>query len=87
MPITGEMVVSGTLEPNKKRMKKRFIIANTLVLLCFCLSLTRGQEQNKNRDYQYALIEAVRYKNLGNLPEAIKRYGQVIKAKPDCANF
>ena len=66
-------------------MKKRFIIANTLVLLCFYLSLTLGQEQNTNRDYQYALIEAVKYKNLGNLPEAIKYYGMVIKEKPDCA--
>lgn len=66
-------------------MRKHFIIANTLILLCFYLSMSRGQEQNTNRDYQYVLIEAVKHKNLGNLPEAIRYYGMVIKDKPDCA--
>ena len=37
-----------------------------------------------NNDYQYALIEAVKQKNLGNLPEAVKLYRLVIKEKPDC---
>lgn len=44
-----------------------------------------AQEQADNRDYQYALIEAVKQKNLGNLSEAVKLYKLVIKEKPDCA--
>ncbi len=43
-----------------------------------------GQETGGNKDYQYALIEAVKQKNLGNLPEAVKLYRLVIKDKPDC---
>lgn len=35
-------------------------------------------------DYQYALIEAVKQKNLGNVSEAVKLYRLVIKEKPDC---
>ena len=66
-------------------MKKRFLIANVLVLLSLYISPGRGQEQNASRDYQYVLIEAVKKKNLGNLPEAIRLYGLVIKDKPDCA--
>ncbi len=64
---------------------KGVIIGLSLGLM-FSLSLiSRGQEQNDNKDYQYALIEAVKQKNLGNLGEAIKLYGLVIKDKPDCA--
>ena len=47
--------------------------------------LIYAQEERQNNDYQYALIEAVKQKNLGNLPEAIKLYNLVIKSKPDCA--
>lgn len=43
-----------------------------------------GQETGGNKDYQYALIEAVKQKNLGNLPEAVKLYRLVIKDQPDC---
>lgn len=43
-----------------------------------------AQEQEDNNDYQYALIEAVKQKNLGNFPEAIKLYRLVIRSKPDC---
>lgn len=56
-----------------------------LGLMFFFASVSNGQKQSNNRDYQYALIEAVKQKNLGNLPEAIKLYGLVIKDKPDCA--
>ena len=56
-----------------------------LGLMFFFASVSKGQEQSNNRDYQYVLIEAVKQKNLGNLPEAIKLYGLVIKDKPDCA--
>ncbi len=43
-----------------------------------------GQKRDGNNDYQYALIEAVKQKNLGNFPEAVKLYRLVIKDKPDC---
>ncbi|MCK4749883.1 MAG: hypothetical protein KAT15_22660, partial [Bacteroidales bacterium] len=43
-----------------------------------------GQVKAGNEDYQYALIEAVKQKNLGNLPEAVKLYRLVIKEKADC---
>lgn len=43
-----------------------------------------GQEAEDNNDYQYALIEAVKQKNLGNLAEAVKLYKLVIQNKPDC---
>lgn len=43
-----------------------------------------GQESESNNDYQYALIEAVKQKNLGNLSEAVKLYNLVIKEKEDC---
>ena len=54
-------------------------------MLASFLSPAWGQETQANIDYQYALIEAVKQKNLGNLPEALKLYGLVIKEKPDCA--
>ena len=43
-----------------------------------------AQKKPDNNDYQYALIEAVKQKNLGNLTEAVKLYNLVIKEKPDC---
>lgn len=43
-----------------------------------------GQEEGGSNDYQYALIEAVKQKNLGNLPEAVKLYRLVVKDKPSC---
>jgi len=66
-------------------MKKSVITGIVLSLLFSLASVSQGQEQDNNRDYQYALIEAVKQKNLGNLPEAIKLYGLVIKDRPDCA--
>ena len=56
-----------------------------LGLMFSYVSLVQGQKQDNSRDYQYALIEAVKQKNFGNLSEAIKLYGLVIKDKPDCA--
>lgn len=43
-----------------------------------------GQQEAGDTDYQYALIEAVKQKNLGNPSEAAKLYRLVIKEKPDC---
>ena len=43
-----------------------------------------GQESRSNNDYQYALIDAVKHKNLGNISEAVKLYNLVIKEKADC---
>lgn len=51
----------------------------------FLAVVVQGQEEEDNKDYQYVLIEAVKQKNLGNLPEAVKLYNLVIKDKPDCA--
>jgi tetratricopeptide (TPR) repeat protein len=66
-------------------MKKRVITGIVLSLLFSLASVSQAQEQDNSRDYQYALIEAVKQKNFGNLPEAIKLYGLVIKERPDCA--
>ncbi len=76
---------SDILVPNNERMKKSVITGFVLSLLFSLASVSQGQEKDNNRDYQYALIEAVKQKNLGNLPEAIKLYGLVIKDRPDCA--
>ena len=84
MNLSGAKEVSDIPVPNKKRMKKNVIIGFVLGLLFSLASVSRGQEQNSNRDYQYALIEAVKQKNIGNLSEAIKLYNLVIKDKPDC---
>jgi tetratricopeptide (TPR) repeat protein len=74
--------VRGIPEPNKERMTKYTIILISLLLLIS--PFTRGQEKVNNNDYQFALIEAVKQKNLGNLAGAVKLYSRVIKEKPDC---
>jgi tetratricopeptide (TPR) repeat protein len=79
-----EKEVSGTPGPNNYRMKNNLIIALVLGLFFSFTSPSGGQEKS-SMDYQYVLIEAVKQKNFGNLPEAIKLYGLVIKEKPDCA--
>jgi tetratricopeptide (TPR) repeat protein len=38
-----------------------------------------GYAQSENTDYQYALIEAVKQKNLGNIPGAIELYKMVLE--------
>jgi len=53
------------------------------MLLSFSINCM-GQKREGNNDYQYALIEAVKQKNLGSFPEAVKLYKLVIKDKPDC---
>lgn len=80
-----EVGVSGIPGPNRMMMKKGIIIGLLLGLVFSFSTVSRGQEQSENKDYQYALIEAVKQKNLGNLSEAIKLYGLVIKDQPDCA--
>jgi tetratricopeptide (TPR) repeat protein len=66
-------------------MKNHLFTAMILALLFCCISQSGGQEKQASRDYQYALIEAVKQKNLGNLSGALKIYTGVIKEKPDCA--
>jgi tetratricopeptide (TPR) repeat protein len=66
-------------------MKKKRLIAVVLTLVLGFFPVVYAQEVEQNNDYQYALIEAVKQKNLGNLPEAVKLYNLVIKEKPDCA--
>jgi len=64
----------------RRRMTISAIAVMMLVTLC---ETSMGQESGS--DYQYALIEAVKQKNLGNLSEAVKLYRLVIREKPDCA--
>lgn len=66
-------------------MKRRAIIGLFLGLIFSFVSDSWGQEGDNNMEYQYVLIEAVKQKNIGNLSEAVKLYGLVIKEKPDCA--
>jgi len=66
-------------------MKNKGLIAAVLTLVLGLSPGVYAQEDEQNNDYQYALIEAVKQKNLGNLPEAVKLYNLVIKDKPDCA--
>jgi len=65
---------------------RRKIRTGGLVVLLLLAGLKNGfgQESGGNNDYQYALIEAVKQKNLGNLAEAVKLYELVIKEKEDC---
>ena len=63
-------------------MNRMFI--RLVVILLIISTITNGQETGGNNDYQYALIEAVKQKNLGNISEAVKLYRLVIKEKPDC---
>jgi tetratricopeptide (TPR) repeat protein len=53
-------------------------------VLLFGMEPLNGQETTNNTDYQYALIEAVKQKNLGNFSEAVKLYKLVVQNKPDC---
>ena len=65
-------------------MKLIFIIGFWLGLIGWGAPEAEAQKKPDNNDYQYALIEAVKQKNLGNLTEAVKLYNLVIKEKPDC---
>ena len=64
-------------------MKRKYIWF-AIALLWLGSGICRGQADSGNLDYQYALIEAIKQKNLGNIPEAVKLYRLVIKDKPDC---
>lgn len=55
-----------------------------IIMLVLVLLAADLKAQERNLDYQYALIEAVRQKNLGDLNEAVKIYRSIIKEKPDC---
>ncbi len=63
----------------------RIKIIGLSIVLVFLFKLIHAQTEEENNDYQYALIEAVKQKNLGNFPEAIKLYKLVVKDKSDCA--
>ena len=69
---------------NRQRMKNLVIIGLVVGLILSGIAESRGQVQQGSSDYQYVLIEGVKQKNLGNLPEAIRLYNLVIKDKPDC---
>jgi len=63
---------------------RRIIFVWGVILTLFFGQECLGQQEEDNNDYQYALIEAVKQKNLGNLSEAVKLYRLVIKERPDC---
>ncbi|HKK43172.1 MAG TPA: hypothetical protein VJ963_12235, partial [Bacteroidales bacterium] len=65
-------------------MKKQCIYRVAVIIFLAFSLYCRGQEKEDNKDYQYALIEAVKQKNLGSISEAVKLYRLVIKDKPDC---
>jgi len=57
---------------------------NILIFICFLIpGLAMSQESS--RDYEYALIEAVKQKNLGNIPGAIELYKVVLKENDNVA--
>ncbi len=56
-----------------------------LVFLAAVFILDLSAQESASSDYQYALIEALKQKNLGNISEAVKLYKLVIKEVPDCA--
>ena len=65
---------------------------NIWVLIGFLITIhtaIRAQDVEGDNEYQYALIEAVKQKNLGNIPGAIKLYQLVLKEnnKVPVANF
>jgi tetratricopeptide (TPR) repeat protein len=65
-------------------MKRRRLWGWIWVMLLAGFLRLWAQETNGNTDYQYALIEAVKQKNLGNFSEALKLYKLVIQNKADC---
>lgn len=73
----------------KNRLKiKKYIFNKTetylgLLLLFWLLSAPVAAQNN--RDYQYALIEAVKQKNLGNIPGAIELYKLVLSSNDSVA--
>ncbi len=63
---------------------KIMINRNILIFICFLIpGLAMSQESS--RDYEYALIEAVKQKNLGNIPGAIELYKVVLKENDNVA--
>ena len=56
-----------------------------ITCLVFVLSQQIVKAQNGNSDYQYALIEAVKQKNLGNLQGAIELYKMVLNENDSVA--
>ena len=63
---------------------RNVIVGLVMGLLFLGNKVCQGQQETGDTDYQYALIEAVKQKNFGNLSEAVKLYRLVIKDKPDC---
>lgn len=69
-----------------KRLRKKGTLrwGSAWLMLLVGIACLPAQETDESRDYQYALIEAVKQKNLGNFAEAVKLYRLVIQSKPDC---
>jgi len=59
-------------------------LGNTSLFFMLLVSLPL-MAQKENTDYQYALIEAVKQKNLGNLPGAVELYKMVLEENDSVA--
>ncbi len=79
IPMNGILIEGISLM--RRKMNKGFVLLGILILV---FAVCPGQEKSGSRDYQYALIEAVKQKNLGNISDAVKLYNMVINEKPDC---
>lgn len=79
-------MVLDTQEQNSLRAEeeimKRYLGYTIVTLLLLSLSINA---QHGNTDYQYALIEAVKQKNLGNLPGAMQLYKMVLEENDSVA--
>ncbi len=63
----------------------RFIRSLLALYFLFLLLGPVGAQKGDSTEYQYALIEALKQKNLGIQSEAVKLYRLVIREQPDCA--
>ncbi len=68
-----------------KEEKYLMILRNGTYIVLTLLLWLPLHAQIENSHYQYALIEAVKQKNLGNIPGAIELYKMVLEEKDDVA--
>ena len=63
----------------------RFIRSLLALYFLFLLYGPVNAQKGDSTEYQYALIEALKQKNLGNPSEAVKLYRLIIREQSDCA--
>lgn len=84
MKQKGEQGALDIQEKNKEGKHYMFVKKGVYIILGLLLWLP-VHAQKGNTDYQYALIEAVKQKNLGNIPGAIELYKMVLEENKDVA--